>query len=194
MRRLVVLTTWILISAMSPVACAPANDTTTATSLPATAASVTPARVDVTRAAESARGVAWPTTTQQGNKIIQKVLSALSEAGVQIADVVTFTDASDPNSLLGRPHQYIAKAAWRDPTITEEDEPGVDAGGTIEVFLTQGDLQARYDYIDAIASSSPMFAEYHEQNAPAFLRLSKTYLPSQAQNITDIFLALALHE
>jgi hypothetical protein len=134
--------------------------------------------------------VLWPTTTDEGNQIIQKILSALSAAGIQTVDEASYTDATDPNSLLGRPHQYIAKAVWRDPSIAAEGEASVDTGGTIEVFLTSSDLQARYDYIDAITSSSPMFAEYHYQNAPAFIRLSKVYLPSQAQKIADIFLAL----
>jgi len=113
---------------------------------------------------------------------------------MQVVDTVSFTDASDPNSLLGRPHQYIAKAVWRDPNIAAQGEPSVDNGGTMEIFLNQADLQARYDYVDAITSSSPLFAEYHYQNAPAFLRLSKAYLPSQAQKIADVFLALVFNK
>jgi hypothetical protein len=132
----------------------------------------------------------WPTTTDEGNQIIQKILSTLSSAGIQIVDEASFTDATDTNTLLGRPHQYIAKAVWRDPSIAGGGEAGVDTGGTIEVFLNSTDLQTRYDYIDGITSSNAMFAEYHYQNPPAFIRLSKVYLPSQAQKIADIFLAL----
>jgi hypothetical protein len=138
--------------------------------------------------------VNWPTTTDEGNQVIQKILSALSAAGMQTADVVTYTDATDTNTLLGRPHQYIAKAAWRDPSIASQGEPGVDTGGSIEVFLTPPDLKARYTYVDAITSSSPLFAEYHYQNAPAFLRLSKNYLPSQAKKIADVFLSLIFNK
>ena len=149
----------------------------------------TPA-MEPTETLKPTSNVFWPQTTEEGNQIIKKILSALSSAGIQSVDVTIYTDVSDLNTLLGRPHQYIAKAAWRDPSIAAEGEASVDNGGSIEVFLTSSDLQARYKYIDALSSSIPMFAEYDYQNAPAFIRLSKSYLPSRAQKIADIFLAL----
>jgi hypothetical protein len=198
----VIVTTLILSISMTFSSCSPMaapittlSPSSTYTPIPtATYIPIPTATFESTKTPEMAIRVIWPTTTEQGNQIIQKILGALSDAGIQIVDAVSFTDASDPNSLLGRPHQYIAKAVWRDPTIAAQGEASIDNGGTIEVFLTPADLQARYDYIDAITSSSPMFAEYHYQNAPAFVRLSKAYLPSQAQKIADIFLALVFDQ
>jgi hypothetical protein len=177
------------------IAVNPTSTEPVATSLPTEksteAISPTPSPTNIpTLTPELVVGPLWPTTTEQGNQIIQKILTALSDGGVQIVDPVYYTDVSDPNKLLGRPHQYIAKASWRDPTIASEGKASVDNGGSIEVLLTSADLQARYDYVDKITSSSAMFTEYHYQNAPAFIRLSKAYLPSQAQMIADIVLAI----
>jgi hypothetical protein len=196
MARIIIATSMVFSISIVLSACS-ATTTPVATLAPAytpspssTYTAIPTAIVEPTHTPEATAGVLWPTTTEEGNQIIQEILAAFSGIGVQIADPVSFTDASDPNSLLGRQHQYIAKIAWRDPTIAAQGEAGVDNGGSIEVFLTAADLQARYDYIDAISSSNSMFAEYHYQNAPAFLRLSKAYLPSQAQKIADVFLAL----
>jgi hypothetical protein len=139
-------------------------------------------------------GVTWPDNTEKGNEIIQHVISILEDAGVKIEDLVIYTDENDPNSLLGRPNQYIAKASWRDSNIAEQGEASVDNGGSIEVFSNFEDLKKRYDYIDAISSSASLFAEYHYQNPPVILRLSKTYLPSEAKKISDAFLSLTFNK
>lgn len=206
MTRIIIITAMILsvagvLSACSitpiptPTAIPSPTIASTATAVPTPTYTLIPTAVmEPTMTLTPVSMVIWPTTTDEGNQVIQKILSALSAGGMQTADVVSYTDATDTNTLLGRPHQYIAKAAWRDPSIAAQGEPSVDTGGSIEVFLTLSDLQARYTYIDAITSASSMFAEYHYQNAPAFLRLSKAYLPSQAKKISDIFMALTFEK
>jgi hypothetical protein len=143
-----------------------------------------------TEAVEPASNILWPTTTDEGNLIIQKILSALNAAGLQTVDIVVYTEVTDLNTLLGRPHKYIAKASWRDPSIAAQGEASVDNGGSIEVFLTTSNLQTRYDYLDTLSASS-LLTEYHYQNTPAVLRLSRIYVPSLAKQIADIFLAIS---
>jgi hypothetical protein len=165
--------------------------TLTATETPIPSSILTPTvTLEPTIAATPTTGIAWPNSTDDGNKIIFKILSQFSDAGIKVEDVIYYTEDNDLNKLLGRPHQYIAKASWRDPNISTSGEVGVNTGGSIEVFLNERDLKARYDYIDAITSSSPLFVEYHYSNPPAFLRLSKDYTPSKAKSISEIFMQL----
>lgn len=134
---------------------APATSTTapTPTAVPAT---VTPKTVDLTAAA---------------------VVAKLQQAGLPLGDVVSYTAASDPNALLGRPGQYIGKASFRD-SRTPAYETGIGAGGSVEVFATAQELAQRKQYITALASS-PLFAEYDLANGLVLLRLSRHLTPDQ---------------
>src|SRR5690349_7571461 len=51
-----------------------------------------------------------------------------------------YTEQTDPNNLLGKPHQYTAAAAFLDSrTNTSGDDWGADGGGGIEVYATEAD-------------------------------------------------------
>ena len=121
----------------------------------------------------------------------QTVLAAFLAAGLPIADPVTFTPETDPNHLLGRPHQYAAKLSWRDARVADSGEPGLDTGGTLEVFASPADRQTRQQYVEALAQASSLFAEYTFANGRLLLRLSSQLTPAQAEEYEAIFERMA---
>jgi len=122
------------------------------------------------------------------------IATALKASGMPITEIVIYTAESDPNKLLGRPGQYVAKVSWRDqrteptpfPTVsgfafpTSEPTP---PDATIEVFPDDATLKTRQDYTEAISKSSPLFLQYISVNARrrALMRLPKDFTPDQAQ-------------
>lgn len=110
------------------------------------------------------------------------LVAKLKAAGLPIGVVVVYTEATDTNHLLGRPHGYVSKANFSDTrvTATPSADPGADEGGSIEVFATAADLQARKAYLDKLAQGASIFAEYDYAEGPALLRLAATLTPSQA--------------
>lgn len=98
-----------------------------------------------------------------------------------IGQVTVFTAANDPNSLLGRPHQYTSKATWVDTSLPPPSDPtDISAGGSVETFSSAADLQSRSAYVANIAKT-PIFAEYDYASAAGlvFLRLSGKLTPDQ---------------
>ena len=73
-----------------------------------------------------------PTPPPLDSAAIQQALTA---AGIAVADVRAFTAENDPNQLLGRPGQYVAKVSWKDTRAQDVD-------ATIEVFADDAALQA----------------------------------------------------
>jgi hypothetical protein len=117
------------------------------------------------------------------------LLDLLKVAGLPIGEITIFTAETDANKLLGRPHQYIAKASWHDTRLPAPSDPksiGVDDGGSIELFATEEDAKTRFDYVDAI-TRSPMFAEYHYLHGLVFLRVSGKLTPTQAAEYKTVF-------
>ena len=103
-------------------------------------------------------------------------LAALKAAGLPIAEVTTYTAATDPNHLLGRPNQYTAKLSWHDSRLPAPADPTaieVSDGGGLELWPDQAAAQARADYIQGIGKSLPAFAEYDFVHGPLLLRLAK---------------------
>jgi hypothetical protein len=119
----------------------------------------------------------------------EEIVKALQDAGIPIAKVEVYTAENDPNSLLGRPDQYITKANFSDSRIDEPiaDHIGVDNGGSIETFDNAQDAKKRYDYISEISKSAPMFAEYEYLIDKAILRISKHLTPEQAAEYENKF-------
>jgi hypothetical protein len=107
------------------------------------------------------------------------VVGSLRARGLPITADTVYTSEDDPNHLLGRPHQYIGKAAWRDARVDWPDPLGVDTGGTVEVFTTLEDLETRRKYVDAL-SRSTIFAQYQYAKGLALVRLSPKLTPAQA--------------
>jgi hypothetical protein len=110
-----------------------------------------------------------------------KLITKLKAAGLPIGQVQDYTAATDPNHLLGRPSQYIAKVNFED-TRLQPANFDVSDGGSIEGFATVANLDTRAKYMATLAQS-PMFAEYDYSSASGLflLRLSSTLTPTQAQ-------------
>jgi hypothetical protein len=115
------------------------------------------------------------------------VISSFKEAKLPITNVVNLTAENDPNKLLGRPNQYIAKINWTDAQIATSGEPGLDTGGTLEVFNNADDMKARQEYIKAVIKGIAPFAEYSYGKGIFLLRLSHNLTPDQAKQYEDVF-------
>jgi hypothetical protein len=105
---------------------------------------------------------------------------ALAAGGFPTDDVRAFTPDTDPNQLLGRPGQYVAKVSWTDPRAPEGD-------ATIEVFADAEALRARKAYTEAISPAGGPFTQYLYANEPrrALLRLPHQLTPDQAKTYQD---------
>lgn len=107
----------------------------------------------------------------------QGVLDAFKAAGIPLQDVTVYTAENDPNSLLGRPGQYIGKANWNDSRHPADDQDGAN---TVEVFPDETALTKRRDYIVSVTGDSPMLLQYMQAHRNALVRLDKKITPDQA--------------
>jgi hypothetical protein len=112
----------------------------------------------------------------------EQVVAKLQAGGMLVGQITVFTASTDPNKVLGRPHQYSGKTTWVDTSLPVPSDPtDISAGGSIEAFASVGDLTTRSQYVANIAKT-PLFAEY-DYISPAglvFMRLSGTLVPEQA--------------
>jgi len=108
----------------------------------------------------------------------EAVLFEFKRAGIPISTEVIYTGETDTNHLLGRPHQYVAKANWADSRL--EQAPDGMIGGTVEIFSNAEDLQARKQYVDEIGKAMPMLVQYQYQKDLVLIRLDKALSPGQA--------------
>jgi hypothetical protein len=111
----------------------------------------------------------------------ESILLSLQAAGLPIGDYVVYTAENDPNTLLGRPGQYIAKANFVDTALGSGSSLfDIAEGGSIEVFETTELAQGRADYITGIIAANPILVEYDFINGPVLLRVSGVLTPDQA--------------
>lgn len=107
-------------------------------------------------------------------------------AGIPIGATITFTAATDPNNLLGRPNGYIAKSAWIDTRVnsTEAQDTSagaVDLGGSIEQFTKSSDAKARASYVQGVEKALPVLGvEYDYVVGNYLVRVSQILTPDQA--------------
>lgn len=118
------------------------------------------------------------------NKDAADVVAALAGQGLPVKLSETYTEKTDPNKLLGRPNGYTSKAAFTDERVDASKVAGkkgdVGLGGGVEVFADAAAAEARATYIQGIAKSSPMFAEYSYAAGNVVVRVSKELVPSDA--------------
>jgi hypothetical protein len=110
----------------------------------------------------------------------QLLLQEFREAGLPIGQVTALTPENDPNQLLGRPGQYTGKVQFEDTRVNDGDSNPLALGGSIEVFANPNDAKRRAEYVQAITTSSSLFAEYSWQVDSVFLRLDNAFTPTQA--------------
>lgn len=131
-----------------------------------------------------------PTATPTQTPLtIEEVLGFFIEAGLPITETIYYTEETDPNELLGRPNQYIAKVNWTDERISSWQD-GVQAGGSIELFLNPTDMQARKDYLELVTQIMSTLVEYAYSNGNVLLRLSHSLTPTQAQEYETILMSI----
>lgn len=131
-------------------------------------------RVDLANIeANAARNAPSPTPVNPLTS--QQVLNAFKTANLPIADVVIYTDETDPNNLLGRPHQYVGKI-----NFTDTRAKGKKQECTIEVFENKDDMESRKQYTDTISGSGGMFLKYGYAHKNALIRLPHQLLPKDA--------------
>jgi hypothetical protein len=97
-----------------------------------------------------------------------------------------YTEADDPNHLLGRPGGYTGKVAFSDSRVKaadrDADPMSTTNGGGIETFTTPAEATARRDYIQASLKANPMLGtEYDYVAGSALLRVSGVLTPTAAR-------------
>ncbi|MEC3992266.1 hypothetical protein VSR01_01375 [Actinacidiphila sp. DG2A-62] len=118
------------------------------------------------------------------------VTKQLAAAVPSVKLTVTYTEATDPNSRMGRPHQYVSKTAFADsrvstnPKAKDEADGRPDAisyGGTVEVFAADADAKAWVDGIDKMgqAVSSLVTPDYLLRQGRYVIRASDLLTPGQ---------------
>jgi hypothetical protein len=122
--------------------------------------------------------------TQKQAATSASIVAALKTAGLPVSQITTYDENTDPNSLLGRPNEYIQKTSFAD---TQVASPSTD-NGTIEVFSTAADAQARKAYVDGISKAS-FVGYYSYQSGVYLLRVSYDVPPSRAKQYETAFLA-----
>jgi hypothetical protein len=128
------------------------------------------------------------------------VTERLTEAIPTVKTTVVYTDASDPNGKLGRPHQYLSKTAFTDTRIPyakahADDNGRKDAlsyGGTTEVFATDADAKAWVGYIDKIgqAVGGLVTPDYLLRNGRIVLRVSHVLTTAQVNEYKAVLAKL----
>lgn len=118
-----------------------------------------------------------PATSQTGpEKLVlvpaENVIEAFKGASLPMVSIVPKTAESDPNKLLGRPHQYIEKIDFKDKRVK-------DGEVYVETFNNLDDLQSRFEYVDEIAKKMPMVAQYQIKHKNVLVRLDKEFTPAQ---------------
>lgn len=114
----------------------------------------------------------------------QTVVTDISSAVPSMQPGEPITAESDPNQLLGRPGGYTSAMSFSDLRVPAEPlppEPGsIAAGGKVEVFESAEDAQRRFEYVQTVTRSAPIFGEYTYLSGPVVLRVARGLTPDQA--------------
>jgi hypothetical protein len=129
-------------------------------------------------------GLALGGCAEGANPRADNIALKLKGQGLPVRQVKVYSEADDPNKLLGRPGQYIGKANFRDSRADSDRARGLDVseGGSIEVFAFEGDARQRADYVEEIArSGGGLFAEYDYLRGKVLLRVAGNLTPTEAR-------------
>lgn len=117
----------------------------------------------------------------------------LTTKGLPVKLTVTYDATSDPNTRLGRPHQYTSKTAFDDTRVADSPQAKEDAtkdrrdsisyGGTVEVFPSADDATAWVKYVDGAqqALGGLLKPDYIYQHGAVVVRVSHLLTPDQAK-------------
>lgn len=114
--------------------------------------------------------------------------SVTKDLGAKVASLrltKTFTEADDPNHLLGRPGGYLSKTAFTDTRVPAEQAPtefSTERGGGVEVFGDEAAAKTRMDKIQGIAKGAGgLISEYDYVKGVVLVRVSSLLTPEQAK-------------
>jgi hypothetical protein len=119
----------------------------------------------------------------------EQIVSKLKAAGLPVGRVIVYTDATDPNKLLGRPGQYTSKADFSDTRHPELD-PTQTCSGCVEVYPDAAGALARKAYVDRVTQGTPLLLEYTYAEGNVCLRFDHQFLPSEAAAYDQALAAL----
>lgn len=130
-----------------------------------------------------------------------KIVDRLAEKIPSITNVEHYSEANDPNGVLGKENQYTSKSSWMDSRLSDIVE---DYAGTIEVFRNTKDAELRElrfkKGIEECYNSMPV-AKYGQfminntcdnlgygttyRDGVVVIRLSRSYDEQQVEEIKD---------
>lgn len=120
----------------------------------------------------------------------EEIVAYFQACELSINKVISYDEETDTNGLLGRPNEYTSKVNFSDSRVEQYDEEENPVGGSIEVFNNSEDAKKRYDYVEAVTSSSSLFGQYLYLYENVFLRIDYDLTPSQAKEYEQVFIAL----
>lgn len=113
----------------------------------------------------------------------EAVAATISSAVPSMQPGESITAESDPNQLLGRPGGYTSAMSFADSRVPADPlppEPGsIAAGGKVEVFESTEDAQRRFEYVQTVTRSAPIFGEYTYLSGSVVLRVARGLTPDQ---------------
>jgi|GEM_PF-944538 len=125
-----------------------------------------------------------PDTTPAEALTAEQIVNYFAQEGMPIGNLVVYTEATDVNNMLGRPGGYISKVNFEDERTLNEyidtTASNYSPNNTLEVFISEVDAKARYDYIDSVTAGT-ILAQYMYLEGTMLLRLERSLLPSDAE-------------
>ena len=112
---------------------------------------------------------------------------ALQASGIKIENIISYTEETDSNQLLGRPNQYTSKVSFADTRVEQPEDKSNPVGGSIEVFESEEDATARKEYVEGIASKMSVFSQYFYLYKNILLRIDHDLTPAQASEYESAF-------
>jgi hypothetical protein len=117
----------------------------------------------------------------------REFIAGFKRRGLPVGKVICYTDATDPNHLLGRPGGYVEKCDWADKRYPQygdtKDFDYTLTGGSIETFEKPGGAVARAQYLRAFEGPTALNPGYTyiPKNAIWVLRIDSELTRAQAR-------------
>lgn len=117
----------------------------------------------------------------------EQIVTMMQESGVPITNIIVYTEETDENELLNRPGGYTSKANFADRRVGQMDATN-PVGGSVEVFTSNEDAKARYDYVSAVAKGA--LAQYMYLYENVLLRIDHALTNAEAAFYETAFVQL----
>lgn len=153
----------------------------------------TPAEPGVTAPATGGKAAA---ATLDAAALVKRLAAAVPT----VSRTIEYTDSTDPNHRLGRPHQYTSKIQFADSRVdrakakeqADGDTTDIAYGGTAEVFATAADAKAWVAGIDKVgqAMGTLLTPDYLLQQGRYVIRASSVLTASQVADYKAVLAEL----